>query len=201
MKTSERILEQARCMFNEQGVAAVSTADIAEALHISPGNLYYHFNNKQDLLVQLCEQCHQRLRPILAMLSIGQASWQELHMQLIHLLEIIAHYVFIFQDTLQICRLSIKLRHRLQWMRQQLHDTFNDLLSGYIEHGVLQTNLDIQQIATQMSQHCWFVFVDQPLQRDAALKQQQMDLALACEQLLSPLTLFIVPGSMHPAPK
>lgn len=194
MKTSERILEQARHLFNAHGVSAVSTANLAESLNISPGNLYYHFNNKQDLLVQLCEQCHQRLRPILAMLSIGQASWQELQLQLTHLLEIIAHYVFIVQDGLQICRLSIKLRHRLQWMRQQLHDAFNDLLSGYVEHGLLPTTLDIQQTAAQMSQHCWFVFVDQALQHDAALKQQQMDIPIACQQLLAPITSFIQPG-------
>lgn len=178
-------------MFNEQGVAAVSTADIAEALNISPGNLYYHFNNKQDLLVQLCEQCHQRLRPILAMLSIGQASWLELQMQLSHLLEIIAHYVFIAQDGLQICRLSIKLRHRLQWMRQQLHDTFSDLLIGYVEHGVLPANISIQQTATQMSLHCWFVFADQALQQESTLKQQNLDIQLACQHLSAPLTAWM----------
>ncbi len=198
MKTSERILEQARQMFNEQGVSAVSTADIAEALNISPGNLYYHFNNKQDLLAQLCEQCHQHLRPILTLLAIGQSSWQELEMQLLHLLEILAEFVFIMQDSLQICRLSPKLRHRLQWMRQQLHDTFTDLLTGYVEHGVLPANLNTTLIAEQLTLHCWFAFTYQSLKQDQALRQNQTshikrpDTQMACEHLLAQLTPLVV---------
>jgi AcrR family transcriptional regulator len=56
MRTPERILATALRLLNEQGTAAVSTNHIAEALGMSPGNLYYHFRNKEAIIRALFEQ-------------------------------------------------------------------------------------------------------------------------------------------------
>jgi AcrR family transcriptional regulator len=50
MGNKERIIEAAKLLFNEQGVAAVGTNRIAAHLGISPGNLYYHFQNKEEII-------------------------------------------------------------------------------------------------------------------------------------------------------
>jgi AcrR family transcriptional regulator len=50
MGTKERIVEAAIRLFNERGTAAVSTNHIAEEAGISPGNLYYHFRNKEEII-------------------------------------------------------------------------------------------------------------------------------------------------------
>lgn len=50
MTTRDRIVETALTLFNEQGTRAVSTNHIAAACSISPGNLYYHFRNKEEII-------------------------------------------------------------------------------------------------------------------------------------------------------
>ncbi|MGL4648460.1 MAG: TetR/AcrR family transcriptional regulator, partial [Caldilineaceae bacterium] len=56
MKAKERIVDQALALFNEKGTALVSTNHIAEAAGISPGNLYYHFRNKEEIIRAICDR-------------------------------------------------------------------------------------------------------------------------------------------------
>jgi AcrR family transcriptional regulator len=53
MKTKDRILHISIELFNRSGVAEVSTNHIAKALNISPGNLYFHFENKEEIVRQI----------------------------------------------------------------------------------------------------------------------------------------------------
>lgn len=56
MKTKDKIIETARLLFNEKGTRHVTTNHIAEGAGISPGNLYYHFRNKEDIIRALFER-------------------------------------------------------------------------------------------------------------------------------------------------
>src|SRR6266567_6576776 len=48
--TRGRILDTALALFNERGTAAVSTNLVAAEAGLSPGNLYYHFADKQEII-------------------------------------------------------------------------------------------------------------------------------------------------------
>jgi AcrR family transcriptional regulator len=50
------ILNKALVLFNEQGYMEVKMRQIARELDISPGNLTYHFQKKEDILMVLMEQ-------------------------------------------------------------------------------------------------------------------------------------------------
>jgi AcrR family transcriptional regulator len=53
MKTKERILVTSTELFNRSGVVAITTNHIAKAMEISPGNLYFHYDNKEEILLEL----------------------------------------------------------------------------------------------------------------------------------------------------
>ena len=61
MKTRERIIQASIELFNEQGERNVTTNHIAAHMGISPGNLYYHFRNKEDIILSIYEEYARNL--------------------------------------------------------------------------------------------------------------------------------------------
>jgi AcrR family transcriptional regulator len=55
-KNRERILAASIDLFNQSGVVAVTTNHIAAHLEISPGNLYFHFRNREEIILELFER-------------------------------------------------------------------------------------------------------------------------------------------------
>ncbi|AXY00080.1 TetR/AcrR family transcriptional regulator [Vibrio alfacsensis] len=53
MKTRDRIVYAALDLFNQHGERNITTNHIADHIEISPGNLYYHFRNKQEIVREI----------------------------------------------------------------------------------------------------------------------------------------------------
>ena len=53
MKTKERILLGALDLFNQNTATEVTTNDLARELKMSPGNLYFHYKNKEQIIREL----------------------------------------------------------------------------------------------------------------------------------------------------
>lgn len=53
MKTKERILLGSLSLFNKDGATEVTTNDIAKELKMSPGNLYFHYKNKEQIIREI----------------------------------------------------------------------------------------------------------------------------------------------------
>lgn len=72
MKTSnkERILAESILLFNIAGAASTSTNHICDRLKVSPGNLYFHFKNKEQinhaLFLQMCNETYSLWKKALA---------------------------------------------------------------------------------------------------------------------------------------
>ncbi len=88
MKTRDKIIQASIILFNEQGERNVTTNHIAAHLGISPGNLYYHFRNKEDIILSIYDeyardllldtfaQVSTDLKPLDALISYMDAVFQ-----------------------------------------------------------------------------------------------------------------------------
>lgn len=61
MKTKDKIIQASIELFNLQGERNVSTNHIAAHLGISPGNLYYHYRNKDDIIRSIYKMYEKNL--------------------------------------------------------------------------------------------------------------------------------------------
>ena len=61
MKTKDKIIATAINLFNLHGTKAISTNHIAKEMGISPGNLYYHFRSKNDIIRSISDNFSNEL--------------------------------------------------------------------------------------------------------------------------------------------
>jgi len=59
-RTRVEILEAAITLFARRGYLATTMAELAKAIRMTPGALYWHFPTKEDLLLAAIEDLHQR---------------------------------------------------------------------------------------------------------------------------------------------
>ena len=96
-RTAERILATTLELFNRFGEPNVSTTLISAELRISPGNLYYHFPSKDELVNTLFDQYEARMVVLLAAsddVRDLEDTWFFLHT----LFELIWAYRFLYRD-------------------------------------------------------------------------------------------------------
>lgn len=75
--TKERILATALDLFNRHGERNVSTNHIADALGISPGNLYYHYRNKAAIVSELFDRYERKVSEFLQVPAGRALTWQD----------------------------------------------------------------------------------------------------------------------------
>lgn len=64
-KTKDKILRTALELFNNEGESQISSVDIASVMGISPGNLYYHYKGKDEIIAALFADFDEEIRQVL----------------------------------------------------------------------------------------------------------------------------------------
>jgi len=65
-KTKDKIIRTALGLFNNEGESLISSVDIASVMGISPGNLYYHYKGKDEIIVEIFSDFETEIRQVLS---------------------------------------------------------------------------------------------------------------------------------------
>ncbi len=152
MKTRDRILLTSLDLFNLCGEPNVTTIDIANEMDISPGNLYYHFRNKDQIIYELFLFFEAS---ILEVLESPQTNDQEItdYWMYIHIIfEKVWEYRFFYRDLVSILERNDKLQKRFNRILDKKGMACAAILSSMNETGVIKgTSAKMQKaIATNV---------------------------------------------------
>ena len=111
-RTRARILDAGLQLFNELGEAHVTTGMIAGALDISPGNLYYHFRNKDQVVERLFERFEARIDVEPRVSGDAFEAMEDLWLYLHLMLEGIWEYRFLYRNLDDLLVRNPRLRER-----------------------------------------------------------------------------------------
>ena len=141
-QTRQRILDCSLVMFNTQGEPNVTTNHIADELEISPGNLYYHFRNKDDIIEQLFVRYEERMDNALAAPEGRLPGLEDIWLQLHLVFECIWDYRFLYRDLVEILSRNRRLRMRFARILKRADDRAHAVMRGLVQAGIMRASAD-----------------------------------------------------------
>lgn len=148
-RTAERILEVTLELFNRFGEPNVSTTLISAELGISPGNLYYHYPAK-DELINSCLTATKRHSMVLnASDSVRDVedAWFFMHT----LFELIWQYRFLYRDLNDLLSKNRRLETHFQWVLKNKTRAVKAMLDSMSRFGAVRIDSrEMETTATSM---------------------------------------------------
>jgi AcrR family transcriptional regulator len=138
MSTRERILLGALELFNAAGTAPISTNHIAQAVGISPGNLYYHFRNKEAIISALFKRMLAQWDRLYTLPADQTPTLADLERLVQATCMLLWDYRFAYRELLALLRRDADLRNRYEAVRRRGYSGFHDLIAAFVDAGALQ---------------------------------------------------------------
>jgi AcrR family transcriptional regulator len=149
-RTAERILEVTLDLFNRFGEPNVSTTLISAELNISPGNLYYHYPAKDELVNALFTRYETSLHELLEAapgVRDVEDAWFFMHT----LFELVWQYRFLYRDLNDLLSKNRRLETHVKDALLHKTTAFRALLDGLSHSKILQMDASQREMsATHM---------------------------------------------------
>lgn len=126
LKTADKILLISLDLFNSEGERNITSVDIANELDISPGNLYYHYKGKDEIVNALVDSY------VIKMNGIPQSSErnEDFYQYLFYCLETMHLFRFLFLNIAEISTqypsINNKLQNLAKFQRQYLRKALSE---------------------------------------------------------------------------
>ena len=144
MKTKDKIIFAAIELFNAQGEQNVTTNHIAAHLGMSPGNLYYHFRNKEDIIQAIFELYARELATLFSLDAgmppehLGSLQTSQLYLE--RVLYVIWRFRFAYDILPDILARNEALSTWYRKIQEPVYGLMQRHMEGLRSHGVLMVN-------------------------------------------------------------
>ena len=149
-RTAERILEVTLDLFNRFGEPNVSTTLISAELGISPGNLYYHYPAKDELINALFDRYEKALNELLRAadgVRNVEDAWLFFHM----MFELIWDHRFLYRDLNDLLSNNRRLETHFQFVLKNKAKAVQSVLDGLGRSNAMRIAArDVEPVATSM---------------------------------------------------
>jgi AcrR family transcriptional regulator len=140
--TPERIVDAAVELFNRDGVGAVTTNHIAAHAGISPGNLYYHFANREEIIRVAFGRMNAEAEKLWQLdakdSALGEASPPMLQRILLGNLDLYARYLFFARELPALVRADPKLAKSYREVHAKRMLQLEGVLALFVGLGLLR---------------------------------------------------------------
>lgn len=143
-RTAQRILDASLALFNRYGEPNVSTTLISAELNISPGNLYYHFPAKEELVNALFDRYQKAITPLLGAatdIRNVEDAWFFIH----SIFEIVWEYRFLYRDLNDLLSRNRFLEAQIKDVLLHKTSAFKSLLQGLELSGLIEQSPEDRQ--------------------------------------------------------
>ena len=174
--TRELILETSLELFNAYGEPNVTTNHIADEADISPGNLYYHFRSKDDIVIELFKRFLARFQPLIDIpedvLLQPEDLWFQLHLSF----ELKGEYRFLYRNLADISARIPDLKRALRGLLQRERQAAWNSLTGLEQAGAVTLEALQKEMLTDsilLSLTYWIPYAEllEPDERDDSRSQ------------------------------
>lgn len=192
MKTRDRILQTSLQLFNECGEPRITTNHIADEMDISPGNLYYHFRNKDDIIALLFQQFERRMDAALQAPERRVPDMEDMWLYLHLVFESIWEYRFLYRDLDNILGRNKKLRTHFRRILERKINTAAAICKGLVGAGVMvATPEEIAALAQNIAVVATYWLNFQSIRGGGTPGSDSDHLALGAYQVLSLVAPFL----------
>jgi len=190
-KTRERILDISLAMFNDRGEPNVTTNHIADELEISPGNLYYHFRNKEDIVENLFARYEEKIDRVMVSPDERLPNLEDIWLQLHLAFETMWEFRFVYRDLVDLTSRNRKLRMHFARILKRATENATEVLKGLVEAGIMRASrAEIEATASNVVLVATF-WLSYNTVRGGALEKGSEDLSQGIFQLMMLIAPFL----------
>ena len=139
-RTRERILRTSLELFNQHGEANVTTGHIADELNISPGNLYYHFRNKDEIIHYLFADFEAQIDIPPGEITEATAAMEDLWLYLHMMFERIWQFRFLYRNLDDLLARDQKLKSHFNIIIGHKHQAVRAMCESLVTAGSMRAS-------------------------------------------------------------